>query len=218
MSKLDLLTIAIVIVCLAALGYLVYKIVNLMNPPEAVSTSIQDSYNDKATDEDTYTDWDDEVDTAGDDVDLDDDDAGSNIADDAENTSTEAGNFDENELDEESTGLAESETITSSAGSGSGNSSDSGNAATSYENTSSSSSSNGGKYMVLAGTYRLRANADNQAARLRNLGYQNTEVKLFDKGSYAVVLVDRFSSLSKARRLIDDLATDEVDAVVSTKN
>jgi hypothetical protein len=212
MSKLDLLTIAIVIVCLAALGYLVYKIVNLMNPPEAPTTSIEDSYDAKAVDEGTYTDWDDEVNNADSDVDLDDDEAGTSIADDAENTTTDAGStFDNDEMDNDSEGLAESETVTSSAGSGSG---DSGTTASSYGTTSSSS----GKYMVVAGSFRQRNNADSHAARLRKLGYSNTEVRIFDRGSFAVVLVDRFSSLSQAKRLVSDLAEDGVDAIVSTKN
>lgn len=211
MSKLDLLTIAIVIVCLAALGYLVYKIVNLMNPPEAPITSIEDSYNADTTDEQTYTDWEDEVNDA--DSDLDDDEAGTNIADDAENTSTAAGNYDNNELDNDSEGLKESETITSSAGSGSG---DTGTTTSSYNDTSSRSTSSG-KYMVVAGSFRQRANADSHAARIRKLGYSSTEVRIFDRGSFAVVLVDRFSSLSQAKSLVGDLAKDGIEAIVSTK-
>ncbi|MEL7221236.1 MAG: SPOR domain-containing protein [Bacteroidota bacterium] len=218
MSKLDLLTIAIVIVCLAALGYLVYKIVNLMNPPEAPTTSIEDSYDANAVDEDTYTDWDDEVDDADSDVDYDDDDAGTSISDDANYAETEAGttadedsNFDDSEMDTESDGLAETGTTTTGSGTG-----DSGAATSSYNDTSSRSTSSG-KYMVLAGTFRQRSNADNHAARLRKLGYSNTEVQLFDRGSYAVVLVDRFSSLSQAKSLVGDLAKDGIDALVSTK-
>lgn len=221
MSKLDLLTIAIVIVCLAALGYLVYKIVNLMNPPEAPTTSIEDSYDANAIDEDTYTDWDDEVNEADGDVDYDDDDAGTNITDDADYAETEAGTsyeddstYDATEMDSESDGLAETGTTTSTAGSGGG---DSGAATSSYDDSSSRSTSSG-KYMVVAGSFRQRSNADSHAARLRKLGYSNTEVTLFDRGSYAVVLVDRFSSLSQAKSLVGDLAEDGVDALVSTKN
>ena len=73
MSRLDIITIAIVVICLAALGYLVYKIAGLYKTEEP-TTSLAEGYgNEEAPDEETYTDWDDEVATAGDDVDLDDD-------------------------------------------------------------------------------------------------------------------------------------------------
>ncbi|MCB0638212.1 MAG: hypothetical protein KDC54_16395, partial [Lewinella sp.] len=66
MSKLDILTVVIVAVGLAALGYLVYKIVNLMNPPEPENpTAIQDAYALDQPDDETYT-WEDEEDAAQD--------------------------------------------------------------------------------------------------------------------------------------------------------
>lgn len=210
MSKLDVLTIAIVIVCLAALGYLVYKIVNLVNPPDETTTSIEDSYEDPSTtDEGTYTDWDNEVDTAGDDVDLDDDQLDS-YADTDDNTSGSAsGNFSEDEMDNESTGLAEENDL--DKGSSAGSSTASTPAA---EKTPTNTSNNSGRYMVVAGSYRQRVNADNQVARLRKMGYNNAQVSLFDRGSFAVVLVDRFSNYGDAKRLVNELTGKGVDAIV----
>ena len=68
MSRLDMITIAIVVVCLAALGYLVYKIAGLYNSEEP-TTPITEAYgNEETPDEQTYTDWDDEVAATGDDT------------------------------------------------------------------------------------------------------------------------------------------------------
>lgn len=215
MSKLDVLTIAIVIVCLAALGYLVYKIVNLVNPPEEPTSSIEDSYEDTAsTDDSTYKDWDNEVDTAGDDVDLDDDQVATygNTDDDENTTGAASTNASADEMDNETSGLAEKDNLTDETTS-------KGSTATAPAPAPAvnNSTSNSGRYMVVAGSYRQRVNADNQVARLRKMGYNNTQVSLFDRGSFAVVLVDRFSSYGDAKRLVNELAGKGVDAIVDEK-
>ncbi len=212
MSKLDILTIAIVIVCLAALGYLVYKIVNLVNPPEEPTTSIQDSYEDTAsTDGEAYKDWDNEVDTAGGDLDLDDEQVTNytNTDTDENAPSAASGNKPADEMDNGTTGVAEKGSKTTSSGSTATT------PAPAANNASSTSSS--GNYMVLAGSYRQRVNADNQVARLRKMGYNNAQVSLFDRGSFAVVLVDRFNNYGDAKRLVNELTSKGVDAIVDEK-
>lgn len=62
-----------------------------------------------------------------------------------------------------------------------------------------------GDYMVLAGSFSIRENADNHVNNLKKLGYNNARVEVFDRGSYAVVLVDRFETESAARKLIAEL-------------
>lgn len=62
-----------------------------------------------------------------------------------------------------------------------------------------------GDYLVLAGSFRQQANAETQAAKLRKLGYAQAEVTMFNRGAYAVVLVDRFSSMADAKRLTEEL-------------
>jgi cell division protein FtsN len=207
MSKLDLLTISIVIVCLAALGYLVYKIVDLMNPPSAPTSSIQDTYVEPATTtaDSTYTNWDNEANTTSSDADLDDDQVGQSLSD--ENSSTPSGksSYADEEMDNSSSGIAETSTSSSTKAANS-------QTATAYDRTPATGSL--GKYMVLAGSYRQRVNANNQAARLRKLGYSSAEVKIFDKGTYAVVLVDRFSNYNDAKKLVTELAGKGVDAMV----
>lgn len=212
MSKLDLITIAIVIVCLGALGYLVYKIVNLMNPPETETTAIEDSYADPVDNDTTYTDWDNEATTGGD-VDLDDEDLASNITDDAAE-GYEGGQYDDSELDKDTDEVAEKEST--EASSSASNNDDSGSAASAYDNVSSRS--NAGKYMVIAGSYKQKINAANQVSKLHKLGYNETKVELFNRGSYAVVLVDRFSNYSQAKALVSKLAGNGVEAMVKEKN
>lgn len=210
MSRLDIITIGIVIVCLAALGYLVYKIVNMMNPPEETTTSIADGYGDSGTVEDTTyvaDSWDDEVADADSDTDLDDDELDYSTTDDEAETNDAGGTDDE--MDDSTLGNAEEDEDSYSNPS---------NSSIASQTASQTASSNTGRYMVLAGSYRQRGNADAQASKLRRLGYNDTEVRLFDRGSYAVVLVDRFSSLSQASQLVRDLADKGIEAFVKEKN
>ena len=69
--------------------------------------------------------------------------------------------------------------------------------------------------MVIAGSYRQRTNADNQVAKLRKMGYDQARVELFDRGSYAVVLVNRFNAYGDAKRLVSELSGKGIDAMVS---
>ena len=215
MSRLDIITIAIVVICLAALGYLVYKIAGLYKTEEP-TTSITEGYdNNEGADEQTYTDWDDEVAAAGDDVDLDDDELGSYADTDEATTTDGSSNYSADELDSGSDIAEEASSNDDSAssnGSGGSGASESATAAT-YDNTPRSTST--GKYMVIAGSYRQRTNADSQASKLRGMGYNNTEVTLFDRGTFAVVLVDRFSSYGDAKRLVNELTGKGIDAIVS---
>lgn len=215
MSRLDVITIAIVVICLAALGYLVYKIAGLYRTEEP-ATPLTEAYgNEDAPDEQTYTDWDDEVAASGDDVDLDDDELGSYADTDEAETTDGSSSYDESEMDK-GTGIAEGsqddddepEENTSTSSNGSNSSSGSSSAAAANQANSS------GQYMVIAGQFRQRSNADSYASKLRGMGYNNTQVKLFDRGSFAVVLVDRFDSYSSAKRLVDELTGKGVDAIV----
>lgn len=77
-----------------------------------------------------------------------------------------------------------------------------------------SSYSTTGEYLVLAGSFRIMANAESHVRTIRNKGYNNANVERFDKGTYAVVLVDRFTSLSSAQDLVGRLRGDGVEAYV----
>ncbi len=79
--------------------------------------------------------------------------------------------------------------------------------------------SRGGDYLVLAGTFRIRSGAESQVSRLRSKGYSNAELELFDKGTYAVVVVDRFDSYASADALVQELRKKHtIEAYVQEKN
>ncbi|RMF04464.1 MAG: SPOR domain-containing protein, partial [Bacteroidetes bacterium] len=125
---------------------------------------------------------------------------------DDEGSSTSAGSYSDinSDLDEDAGSKMEEE---------SGN-----NAATTSYSGESSASTSTGRYLVIAGSFVQRANADRQAAKLRRLGYSNTEVRIFDRGKHAVVLVDRFNRLSDANQLVRKLAEDGIESFVKEKN
>lgn len=76
----------------------------------------------------------------------------------------------------------------------------------------------GGDYMVLAGNFLNKDNAEAEARRLRGLGFPSASVEPFDRGVYHVVLVDRFSTENSARSLVRQLASNhKVDAYVQKK-
>ncbi len=79
------------------------------------------------------------------------------------------------------------------------------------------SSVRAGDYMVLAGSFKDEANAERQAQKIRNLGYNSTRVERFNRGAYAVVLVNRFSDMGSARDLKKELIARGVDSFVKQK-
>jgi len=76
----------------------------------------------------------------------------------------------------------------------------------------------GGDFLVLAGSFRLRSGAEAEVQRLKNLGYKNAEVTLFNAGTFAAVLVDRFDDVSQAEALASELQSKhKVEAYVHEK-
>ncbi len=91
------------------------------------------------------------------------------------------------------------------------------NSSSTSSNTSQSYS-NVGDYMVLAGTFSVVQNAENHVSNLRSKGYSNARVERFDRGAYAVVLVDRFANESAARKLVGELRNQHgIDSYVKLK-
>ncbi len=75
-----------------------------------------------------------------------------------------------------------------------------------------------GRYLVIAGSFQYRHNAENFAKRLRQLDYPHAESKIFDRGKYAVVVVDQFDDFEEARRLVERLKADGIsDAYVQPR-
>ncbi|MFN7118066.1 MAG: SPOR domain-containing protein, partial [Saprospiraceae bacterium] len=74
-----------------------------------------------------------------------------------------------------------------------------------------------GDYLVLAGSFSVRANADTEVSRLQKMGYANAEVSPFNRGKFAVVLVDRFTDMADAQALVKELKSKGVDSYVQEK-
>ena len=64
-----------------------------------------------------------------------------------------------------------------------------------------SGSYTGSRFLVLAGTFRQRANAQARVIQLRAKGFSATEVANFDKGTFAVALVGRSETEAAANAL-----------------
>lgn len=83
---------------------------------------------------------------------------------------------------------------------------------------STSTTMEGQTYLVLAGSFRLRSGAETEVNRLKGWGYSNAEVTLFNTGTYAAVLVDRFTDLEAAENLVQDLQNKyQIEAYVHEK-
>ncbi len=187
MSRLDYVTIGIVVICIVALIFLVYKTTNLLGNKDQVAQENTDNTDTDSLDTYTYDDYAPDssiTNPSVTDEDLDDE---------------EVSAYEEEKLDEEaktSTAAAEQ---------------------TNVERTSGSSSSDG-DFLVLAGAFRVKSNAETEASRLRKLGYTNAEVSPFNRGAYATVLVERFSSMSEAQSLTKELKDKHnVEAIVLKK-
>lgn len=179
----DFITIAIVILCIAALVFLIVKTVNLsssnVSEPGADSNYLYDDTADGGISGDTATANLGEPDT--------DQDQGAGI----EEPSVDYIGKDEIAPQDENTGTGD-------------------RIPTSFNDQ--------GDYLVMAGSFRIKSNAENQAQKLRKLGYSDAEIALFNRGAYASVIVDRFADLSSANDLVRELKSQHgVEAYVQAK-
>ncbi len=76
--------------------------------------------------------------------------------------------------------------------------------------------STGGKYLVVAGSYLVKANANKMKQKLYNLGY-NSEIVNFDLSQYYSVLAGRFSSRKEANEAVTILKRSGIDCYVHRK-
>lgn len=192
MSRLDYVTIAIVAVCVAALIYLIYMTTNLLggSPEEPAKTEeTSPIYEDTSTYSDTSY-YDSQEATTSGETSGEYDRSGDNIA--------------EGDLDKGTT--------TSSSPKSEEKYQD-----TPVEEYTAPRTTSTGNYMVLAGTFSVKAYAEEMVGKLHGLGYANATTEPFDRGKYSVVLVDRFSSIGEAKNLVTELKGKGVDAYVKKK-
>lgn len=197
MSRLDYVTISIVVICLIALGFLVFKTIGLMTADPAKKKEQTEQLADDSGVADTYEDVDS---LSGEDLDddeisgvLDDpnsDTSEDDLAQDASDLETEDTSdrvTDDEPADTEDEYIAQNETPTS------------------YKS---------GTFMVLAGSYRQEVNAENQVKKLKAKGFDNARVAKFNNSAFAVALVDRFDSRSDADALVRSLKDKGFDSFV----
>lgn len=210
MSRLDYVTIAIVAVCVAALIYLIYMTTNLLGGNNAEpETELTAPYEDEPYEDDQSAAFEGDsaavADGAYDDPTYEDqsDYQDDYQAENGEDTYRDKGEY-ENQQGNYSTDDEPKDT---------------------YEDTRTPASSasedyasvRSGDYMVLAGTFKYKANAESMVRKLRGMGYNDARTELFDRGAFAVALVDHYSDLAEAKRIASDLKGKGVSAYVKKK-
>ena len=187
MSRTDYLTLGIVVVCVAALAFLIYKIVSLPDEEAQVETELPlDRSGQVAADTtdiyayDTEGDYAVEADTTSDDIDDDGDFASVDEAPDNSTSKSGSGISDNSEP-------VETPVVTE------------------------------GAYMVLAGSFKMKSHAETAVRSLQKKGYANASVQIFDRGKYAVALVDRFDVETEAEALVKKLRQQGIEAQVYKK-
>ena len=76
--------------------------------------------------------------------------------------------------------------------------------------------SSGGKYLVVAGSYLVKGNAEKMKKRLYDLGY-NSEIVNFDLSQYYSVLAGRYYSRKEAQNTVTILKRNGIDSYVHRK-
>lgn len=74
-----------------------------------------------------------------------------------------------------------------------------------------------GKYMVLAGSYMIEANAEKQVDKLKRQGYNEAQVVYFDDSKYHSVVAFRSNDYNEAQRISSALKRKGIDNYVHTQ-
>lgn len=73
------------------------------------------------------------------------------------------------------------------------------------------------EYLVWGGTFTTKAGAEEEQAKFKKLGYTQAEVSLFDKGKFAVVIVGRYPTQAQALALVNELKTKHQISAIAKK-
>lgn len=203
MSKLDFLTVVIVGILLFALGFLIYQTMNLMNtdteeqveiapPPNEVTDADLEAYDIENKDIDNNT-ADAETNQEGteDEYPIDGADADDDTVEDAQDLAQEEEGPVDGTVDIDNAKAADKETT--------------------------QISTKTGEYLIMGGSFRQRSNADNMVKRLHKLGFDDAAVYLFNRGAYAVAVVDRYDSWSKANATKKELQSQGIEVFMMKK-
>lgn len=224
--RLDALLPVILIACLLALAYFLTKAVQAANaeaaPPTTQVRLNPDDYRDGTTDSGTAT-TDDSGNNAtasgsGETADLDhlyESPANSPSTSDRAATTGESYSPPANDAGSNTSPDNSSATnSTTSSANSTGSSASSGSSTSSGSTSTASRRASAGKYIVVTGSYRQRVNAERQVANLKREGFPDAEVEIFDRGTYALAVADRFNSRSDAEALARRLVSSGFEAYV----
>ena len=73
------------------------------------------------------------------------------------------------------------------------------------------------EYLVWGGSFSTRLGAEEEQAKFKKLGYNKTEISLFDKGKYAVVIVGRYPTHAQAQALVNELKSKHNISAIAKK-
>ncbi|GEM_PF-1724600 len=80
-----------------------------------------------------------------------------------------------------------------------------------------SSSTSGGGYLVVAGSYLIKDNAQKMIDKLKNLGYSGAEMVNFDEGKYHSITAGRYTSYDAASDVAAAIKNKGIDCYVHTR-
>lgn len=73
------------------------------------------------------------------------------------------------------------------------------------------------EYLVWGGSFSTRQGAEEEEAKFKKLGYNKAEVSLFDKGKFAVVIVGRYPTQAQAQALVNELKSKHNISAIAKK-
>lgn len=77
--------------------------------------------------------------------------------------------------------------------------------------------SDGGKYMVMAGSYLLKENAEKMVKKLKKTGYGSAKVVVFSASQYHSVVAAYYAEETKAQSVASELKRKGIDSFVKAK-
>jgi len=89
--------------------------------------------------------------------------------------------------------------------------------ATSTTNTNPPSSRNNGSYMIIAGSYREKYNAEKMIQKLERLGFNNAKVIVFENSNIYAAIAGYYNSSTAAKEAKNSLVGSGVDCYVKRR-
>ena len=89
---------------------------------------------------------------------------------------------------------------------------------TTSNTTSSSYSDTRGQYLLISGNYLVDTNAEKMQSKLKNMGYSNAEIAVFNGSNYQTVIANRYHDYSEALEAASTLKQKGIDCYVKKRS